>query len=785
MQPTHKYVRAVGNRLEIDGQEFKFVGFNIRGLAHYGFGDFLPHSTVAQRTQVLADAQAAGCRVIRIFLPFFTLSDAELVSRLRIVLDNAVTYQQRVIVCLTDHFESVKLQHWSFYQDPPDYRTYLYVDKHYNKVLNPDFYARLYRGPFLAYVRKVVTTFRNHPAVFAWELTNEGSNYPDHNGFVNFCNSMAAEIRAIDPNHLITAGIVSTAVTQFKNEPGNDEPARLYENLDFVTIHDYDTISLVDLDLARRLNKPLVIEETGRAGQRAGFFRENMAFWFDNGASGYMGWGFMPSGFDNQDGDVNVGIDRVLHGDYEEITRLWIERAATLAPVPPPAAMADVPGSPPSTPPEEEPAKMSVSASHNNVLSGTDNLLQALDGRPETRWSTLQLQSPGMWFEIDLGQVHTVSGLDLDTAASPNDYPYGYVVRLSENRAQWEEVARNDHNDGPLDVTFGPRQARYIHIEQTGRSERWWWSIHEVIVKYAPGEEGGDGGEHEPSPEPPQPEEPQPELPPEEPPPGEEALTLSVRSSHNNARSGVDNILQAIDGKPGTRWSSRIPQGPGIWFEIDLNQVQAVSGLTLDNAGSPKDYPRGYAVSLSSDGVQWTEVVRTPQNDRPLNIEFSAQPARYIRIEQIGSDPFYWWSIHGVSVRSSQYTPRITASASHNNVLSGADNLAQALDGRPETRWSTRAVQGPGMWFELDLNQVRSVGGLSLDNAGSPNDYPRGYVVKLSSDHKQWTEVARKERNDRALDISFGAQPARYIRIEQTGSADRWWWSIHGVTVKG
>jgi len=178
-------------------------------------------------------------------------------------------------------------------------------------------------------------------------------------------------------------------------------------------------------------------------------------------------------------------------------------------------------------------------------------------------------------------------------------------------------------------------------------------------------------------------------------------------------------------------------------------------------------------------------VARTPHNDRPLDVKFSPHPARYIRIEQIGSDPVYWWSIHGVSVKSGKYTPGITASASHNNVLSGADSIAQALDGRPETRWSTRAVQLPGMWFELDLNQVRTVSGLSLDSAGSPNDYPRGYVVKLSSDHNQWIEVARNERNDRALDISFGARSSRYIRIEQTGSAERWWWSIHGVTVKG
>jgi hypothetical protein len=452
------------------------------------------------------------------------------------------------------------------------------------------------------------------------------------------------------------------------------------------------------------------------------------------------------------------------------------------------------------TPVPSEPGRMSATASHNNVLSGDDNLAQALDGNPNTRWSTRAIQQPGMWFELDLNQVRTVSGLALDTAVSPNDYPRGYAISLSTDRGNWQSVIRNDHNQSALDVTFSPRPARYIRIEQSGYADHWWWSIHGVKVKFVP-ESGGQEEEpqpepppaEEPQPEPPQAEEPQPEPSPEPPqpeepqpePPAQEPLVLSVRSSHYDVQSGVDNILQAIDGKPETRWSSHIPQQPGMWFEIDLNQVRTVSGVALDTARSPKDYPRGYAVSLSKDRNQWAEVARRPNNDRALDIQFNPYPARYIRIEQLGQDPVYWWSIHGVGIKSGPYMPVITASASHNNALSGADNLAQALDGRRDTRWSTRAVQRPGMWFELDLDQVRSVSGLSLDNAASPNDYPRGYVVRLSSDHNQWVQVARNDRNDRAVAISFAARPARYIRIEQTGSADPWWWSIHRVTVKG
>ena len=145
--------------------------------------------------------------------------------------------------------------------------------------------------------------------------------------------------------------------------------------------------------------------------------------------------------------------------------------------------MADGEVSPPPDPPDEEPVELSASASHNNVLTGADNLLQALDGWPETRWSTFQPQTPGMWFELDLGQVQAISQVCLNNEPSPHDYPRGYIVCVSEDRAQWEEVARNDHNDRPLDITFSPRQARYIRVEQTGQADQWWWSIHQVTIK--------------------------------------------------------------------------------------------------------------------------------------------------------------------------------------------------------------------------------------------------------------------------------------------------------------
>ncbi|MFN8453863.1 MAG: discoidin domain-containing protein [Anaerolineae bacterium] len=177
------------------------------------------------------------------------------------------------------------------------------------------------------------------------------------------------------------------------------------------------------------------------------------------------------------------------------------------------------------------------------------------------------------------------------------------------------------------------------------------------------------------------------------PPP--QPVGLSLSASHNNRQQGEDNLTQALDKNPYTRWSSRQPQQAGMWFQIDLGEARPVGHLRLDNELSPRDFPRSYAVKLSTDGQTWVKVAENPLNDRPLDVAFSPQQTRFIRVELTGDDAA-WWSIHEVEISAEVL---MSVSASHNNVVVGEDNLRQAFDGRPETRWSSQALQQPGMWF--------------------------------------------------------------------------------------
>jgi F5/8 type C domain len=107
----------------------------------------------------------------------------------------------------------------------------------------------------------------------------------------------------------------------------------------------------------------------------------------------------------------------------------------------------------------------------------------------------------------------------------------------------------------------------------------------------------------------------------------------------------------AIDGKASSRWSTSTRQQPGQFLQIDMLKNQRIDGIVLDSQGNPFDYPRGYTVHVSNDAVQWGEAIATGVGTQAVtNIQFSARSARYIRIEQTGSDSNHWWSVHELTV---------------------------------------------------------------------------------------------------------------------------------------
>jgi fibronectin type 3 domain-containing protein len=111
----------------------------------------------------------------------------------------------------------------------------------------------------------------------------------------------------------------------------------------------------------------------------------------------------------------------------------------------------------------------------------------AIDGILSTRWSTGSFQTNGEWFQVDMRSAKTVFKIVSDTTPSPNDYPRGYQVNLSNDGSNWgSPVATGAGYSAVTAITFAPQTARYVRITQTGSASANYWSIHEMYIYGTP-----------------------------------------------------------------------------------------------------------------------------------------------------------------------------------------------------------------------------------------------------------------------------------------------------------
>ena len=112
------------------------------------------------------------------------------------------------------------------------------------------------------------------------------------------------------------------------------------------------------------------------------------------------------------------------------------------------------------------------------------------------------------------------------------------------------------------------------------------------------------------------------------------------------------------------------------------------------------------------------------------------------------------------------------------------ESVALAVDGKPRTRYDTGTTQVPGMWFQIELPQPANICCLQMDAGNDVHDYPRGYKVELSDDGRNWSgAVAEGKGRGRFTEINFAPADARFVRVIQTGTAARYFWSIHELRI--
>ena len=279
--------------------------------------------------------------------------------------------------------------------------------------------------------------------------------------------------------------------------------------------------------------------------------------------------------------------------------------------------------------------------------------------------------------------------------------------------------------------------------------------------------------------------------------------------SSSNFRAG-EETGNSVDGNVDTRWSTGTIQVPGMSFDIDFGESLNVDAIVLDAGPEGTDYPRGYEVLVSENGIDFSSPVASGNgNGRGTVIDFAALQTQFVRIVQTGSDNRSWWSIHEIHVSGADTpiptptpTPTLTPNPEEPSIPTDALNRddwtvsasdsrtgqgpSNSVDGSVDTRWSTGTIQVPGMSFDIDFGESLSFDGIVLDAGLSGTDYPRGYDVLVSNNGIDFSSsIASGSGNGRSTVINFTAVQAQFVRIVQTGSDNRSWWSIHEIHVSG
>jgi len=321
---TSGFVGRQGTQFTLDGQPFRFVGFNLfdaAATANYQCGWWARYSDDELDAALGAMKKQAGANVLRFWaFQSYTAGGTDW-SGIDKVLRLARKHNIKVIPVLENgpgHCGNYGSAKWE--QGDVFYRNASRRDYTYGSSLSlPD------------YIDRIVGRYKDDPTIMAWMIMNEADT-GDKDGLYTFAAILSAQIKTLDSRHLVTLGTQSNGVS---GSSGSDF-IRLYglPTLDFAEGHDYafwgsDTDPLpgsadghtlpdprsasclstayipnqakIACSIAQAhqiLGKPYLIGEAGIGGgngvagrqRRADRIGAKMDAFFANGGSGYIVW---------------------------------------------------------------------------------------------------------------------------------------------------------------------------------------------------------------------------------------------------------------------------------------------------------------------------------------------------------------------------------------------------------------------------------------------------------------------------------------------------------------
>lgn len=298
--PPSGFVSAEGTELRLDGEAYRFLGFNVYGLANdetiFACGPSADNGRYPPEylDTLFSTLSSDGVNALRFWaFQSFTNGGTDFSSFDR-VIDYAKQYDVKLIPVLENHWEDCTEEDIEGEEKSSEWYAAGYRQPYGN-------YALSYRN----YVERVITRYKDEPIILMWQLMNEAES-DDADALYNFTTDVSGLIKSIDQNHLVSIGTLGTGQAGTANE--NFVRLHALDTIDVVEAHDYshqdepwpsggsNSINRA-FNVAQALDKPFFIGESGISvdsdttmEERAELFEAKIVAAFERGVAGYLIW---------------------------------------------------------------------------------------------------------------------------------------------------------------------------------------------------------------------------------------------------------------------------------------------------------------------------------------------------------------------------------------------------------------------------------------------------------------------------------------------------------------
>ncbi|GGC57651.1 di-heme oxidoredictase family protein [Undibacterium terreum] len=303
-----------------------------------------------------------------------------------------------------------------------------------------------------------------------------------------------------------------------------------------------------------------------------------------------------------------------------------------------------------------ETALTPISASASSSERGDLSAAAAIDHNEGTRWGSGF--SDDQYLTLDYGKSVVITRVHIEWE---NAHAIQYQLQVSDDNANWTTIKNVDNSQGGTEDIAVAGQGRYLRMKGVKRSTQYGYSIFEIQAfsgtPVTP-----------PVTDPTNPTNPTNPTDPTNPPSGpidtsKPGVSIKpVTATSSALENGGMPATLAIDGKPGTRWSSASEDGAWIQFDFGTKTQVGYMKLLWENA-----YGKQYTLQVSDDGQTWSQI-RSVTNGQGGTEEFFnlGVNARYLKLQGVARATQYGYSLFEVEFKtpgSDNTLPNATTSA--------------------------------------------------------------------------------------------------------------------------